>query len=62
MNKETRSFIWGLMLVLICGSGVAIHIIQLEIGMNYTWYEWTLLAFCAYGVVSGGIRVFKTID
>ena len=62
MNKETRSFIWGLLLVLICGSAVATHIIQLESGINYTWYEWTLLALCVYGVGTGGIRVFKTVD
>jgi|TARA_R110000787_G_scaffold285497_1_gene401411 hypothetical protein len=62
MNKETRNFIWGLILVLVCGSGVAIHIIQLKSGIIYTWYEWTILALCAYGLVSGGIRVSKSID
>jgi len=62
MNKETRNFIWGLILVLLCGSGVAIHIIQLKSGMDYTWSEWILLVCCSYGLVSGGIRLFKTID
>jgi hypothetical protein len=62
MNKEARSFIWGLILFFTCGIGVAIHITQLRSGMNYTWYEWTLLVLCTYGFASGGIRVFKTID
>tara|TARA_R110002167_G_C12358963_1_gene622970 strand:- start:340 stop:528 length:189 start_codon:yes stop_codon:yes gene_type:complete len=60
MNKETRNFTWGLMLVLFCGSGVAMHIIQLKAGMNYTWYDWTLLTLCSIGLVLGGNRVLKT--
>jgi hypothetical protein len=62
MNKETRNFIWGLILLLLCGSGVATHIIKLKSGMDYTLYEWTSLVCCSYGLVCGGIRLFKTID
>ena len=61
MNKETRSFIWGLMLILICGGGVAIHIIQLKSGLDYTLFDWVLLVLCCYGMVLGAIRVFKAI-
>jgi hypothetical protein len=62
MNKETRTFIWGLLLVLVCGSGLAIHIIQLKSGMHYTWYEWVLFVGCFYGTIAGGFRIYKTID
>lgn len=62
MNKETRTFILGLLLMLICGSGLSIHIIQLKNGMAYTWYEWFLFTACLYGTIAGGIRVFKTVD
>jgi hypothetical protein len=61
MNKETRTFIWGILLVLVCGSGLAIHIIQLKSGMHYTWYEWILLIGCLYGTIAGGFYICKTI-
>ena len=62
MNKETRMFIWGLLLVMVCGTGLVIHIIQLKSGMHYTLYEWLLFAVCLYGIIKGGFRIFKTID
>jgi hypothetical protein len=62
MNKETRSFIWGLILVLICGSGFAIHIIEIKIGKPRDWYDWTLMILTLYGLISGGWRVFRAVD
>ncbi len=62
MNKETRTFIWGLLLILICGKGLSIHIIELKSGMTYTWYEWVLFIACLYGTIAGGNYVFKTVD
>ncbi len=62
MNKETRTFIWGLVLMFVCGSGLAIHIIRLKNGIGYDWVEWTLFCGCLYGTIAGGVRVFKTVD
>jgi hypothetical protein len=62
MNKETRTFIWGLVLMFVCGSGLAIHIIRLKNGIGYDWVEWTLFCGCLYGTITGGVRVFKTVD
>lgn len=62
MNRETRTFIWGLLLILICGSGLAIHIVRIKAGIGYDWIEWGLFAACLYGTIAGGIRLFKTVD
>ena len=32
MNKETRSFIWGLIFVLTCGIALSMHIVDIQIG------------------------------
>jgi len=62
MDKETRTFIWGLLLVIICGLGLTIHIVQLRSGMHYTWYDWVLFACCLYGTISGVLCIHKTTD
>lgn len=62
MDKETRTFIWGLLLLIICGLGLAIHIVQLRSGMHYTWYDWMLFIFSLYGTISGALSIHKTID
>jgi len=62
MNKETRSFIWGLILFLLCGSGFAIHIIEIKIGKSIDWYDWALMIFIIYGLISGGCRIFRAVD
>ena len=62
MNKKTRTFIWGLLLIIVCGIGSAIHVVQLKNGMHYTWYEWTLFAGCLYGAIVGNFHIYKTID
>jgi hypothetical protein len=62
MNKETRIFIWGLVLVLICGTALAIHIAEM---INGTWrfnaLQSFMLFFSAVGFICGGININRTI-
>ena len=62
MNKETRSFIFGLILILICGVGFVIHLTEIENGVYRNTRDWILMFLDFFGVISGMIRVFKTID
>ena len=62
MNKETRSFIWGMFVLIVCGSGCAIHLNNIYNGANYDLYYWILFILCALGVYSGAVRVFNNID
>lgn len=62
MNKETRIFIWGVLLILFCSIGVGIHTLNLRNGITYTWYDWVLASSCLLGVVSGGVCVYKTVN
>jgi hypothetical protein len=62
MNKETRSFIFGMFVLIVCGTGCAIHLTNISNGANYNLYNWILFALCVLGVYSGAVRVFNNID
>jgi len=60
MNKETRQFIWGLVLLLVCGIGVSIHLNNIA---NGTWpgginYLYSFL-FSIVGCIAGFYYVIK---
>jgi len=62
MNKETRTFIWGLILLIVCGLGFAIHINDFINGtFEYGW-NWLSFAGTISGTVIGGIKVSTTTD
>ena len=62
MNRETRTFIWGMMLLIVCGVGAAIHVVNLINGsFDYGW-DWVLFAFSAVGAILGGVNIAKTTD
>ena len=62
MNKETRSFIWGLIIVIINALAMAIHIIQIRYGVDYGLFEYTIMAFNIIGLIIGFERIYKTIN
>lgn len=62
MNKETRSFIWGLIMFLICGLALVIHIIEIQSGKPRDWYDFTLMVLTFIGMMSGLSRIYKSID
>jgi len=59
MNKETREFIWGLLLILFCGIGFVFHVMEVLMGKPRDWYDWTLMAITLYGFISGCNTVFR---
>ena len=62
MNKKTRAFIFGLILLLVCGLGFAIHIIDfINDTFEYGWH-WSLFAGTITGTVMGGIKVYNTTN
>lgn len=61
MNKETRQFIWGLILLMLGGLAVAESLIAI---FNGTWdggVNNVLLSFSLYGVVVGGYYISKNV-
>jgi len=62
MNKETRSFIWGIIMVFVCGIAVAINIIKIENNGKMEFISYVAFGLQCAGVVSGFIRIFKNID
>ena len=62
MNKETRTFIWGMTLLLVCGTGLALHIVDFINGtFEYGWH-WLLFAGCAVGSIQGGVKISQTTN
>jgi hypothetical protein len=62
MNKETRSFIWGLILLLLCGFALALQINHIMNENPTDWTDGILMIFTILGFLSGGFRVFNSID
>ena len=64
MNKETRTFIWGMSLLIICGMGLAIDIIQFHNGTfeKESAFEWGLSIGCLLGTIQGMIKVSNTTN
>ena len=61
-TKETRRFIVGLLLAIVCGSGAAIHIVPLRSGIPYDWFEWISFGLCLCGAIRGSFLIQKTIN
>lgn len=62
MNKETRTFIWGLILLMVCSLGMAIHINNFINGtVEYGW-KWLLFGGNITGTIIGAIKVSRTTD
>ena len=62
MNKETRSFIFGMFLLILCGLACAININNIYNGANYTLYDWILFVLSAIGFYYGLVMVSHNID
>lgn len=62
MNKETRTFIWGLIMVFMFGATIVYHGVNLKTGVIYNWHEWILFSICVMGFISGLSKVIKTTD
>lgn len=58
MNRETRIFIWGLILLFTCGIATAIHISDIINGDHLTY---VLLPFTLIGVFIGSIRLYESL-
>lgn len=55
MNKETRQFIWGILLTIIGSVAVALWIIDIKNGTHMDWFSW----LCFIGSIlamAGGLK------
>jgi len=63
MNKETRTFIWGVIMLLLCTSAFMIHLIEMA---NGTWIcnAWQIFLFIGttLGMIIGAIKIIRTTD
>jgi hypothetical protein len=62
MNRETRTFIWGLLVVYICASGLGLQIRELMSRVDFGWFDWIFLILNLLGVISGLYSIYKTVD
>lgn len=63
MNKETLSFIYGLIQTIICSLGVTIIIVQIHEGkFDFTAFNIISGILCSIGLVTGHNRIRKIID
>lgn len=58
MDRENRTFVFGLILMFVCGISTAINMVNIE-RYNSGYIE---LLFSVSGVVIGYFKVIKTID
>lgn len=61
MNKETRSFIWGLLLIIVCGSSLGTILERVAYG-DAAFLDGLGTIFALLGVYLGAKRVYKNID
>jgi hypothetical protein len=61
MNKETRMFIWGIILTIICGLATVIHIIEIKENIPQNWLDWVGMVFCICGLYSGIEYIHQSI-
>ena len=64
MNLETRKFIWGLILIILCGFSTAIHILNFVNGTfeHGIWWNWILFIMSLVGTISGWIKIDETTN
>ena len=64
MSKETRTFIWGMRLLIICGMGLSMDIVQLHNGTfeKESVFVWFLSIGCLLGTIQGMIKITNTTD
>ena len=61
MNKETRNFIWGLILIIICGGALSIHLTQIINEEHRDIIDNLLMIGAIPGVIIGLIQVHKSL-
>ena len=57
MNKKTRTFIWGLILIIVCCIGLSSVVAKGDFTSYATWVKAILIGF---GAFSGGVKINKT--
>lgn len=62
MNKQTLSFIWGLIMFFVCTAGVVSHLIMVIEGEQTYFFNWFFFMFSAIGSFMGFTRIYKAID
>lgn len=63
MNKQTRIFVWGVVLVLSCTVGLSLHLIEMVNGVwEISVWKLTLLIGTTLGVLAGGISIYKSLN
>ena len=60
MNIEDRTFIWGLVMVLVCCAGLSSQITKLDNCSFDFGFDWVLLIGSAIGTISGFVKISDT--
>lgn len=61
MNKQTRNFIWSIIVLLICPIGVTLAIIDLHAG-HVNALNILTLVFASLGTISAAFRLFESLE
>jgi hypothetical protein len=62
---KTRQFIFGLILLLLCGTATAVHVDVVQIH-DHTWdcdaFNVVLFIFTILGAISGAVYIFRSLE
>lgn len=63
MNKETRQFIFGFFILIICAIGLLIGMLDMRLSVTTSSFMYNF-AFCIleiFGIITGAYYIFKNI-
>lgn len=61
MNKETRNFIWGLILLTICGTALSIHVAEIKAQNPRNIINNIMLILTIPGVIMGWRKIQNSL-
>lgn len=62
MNRETRTFVWGLLIFFVVGTGLVYQIHYMIESGSEDWLDFVVLFILGVGTSGGVIKIIKTTD
>lgn len=62
MNRETRTFVWGLLIFFVVGTGLVRQIHYMIESGSEDWLDFVVLFILGVGTLGGAIKIMKTTN